>query len=289
MKKRICILLSGKIIFYSALGQAGFQATLLNKSDSSRIPYATVKILHKPAGTSSDEGGLFQLPAEPGDTLLISSIGFKDTLIPLANRPPDIFYLSPVVKELAEVIATKKILLGTETLGITQAENDFDWGPSGLGEEFAQLIRIPRAGHGHYVKVVKVSLLIKRFDPAVPVLLHIYTKHVRTGLPDQELLLQPVLVAKKDIKKGKIVINLSDSDVYIEEEDIFVGFQWLRYSGTGKRSMAGTLLKMTNDLADVVTYSRTYTARDYHWFPAPLDPAGNRPGNTMFSIEIERY
>src|SRR5688500_9375766 len=48
---------------------------LLNQKDSSKVPYATIKVLHTTGGTFSDEHGKFEVPVT-ADTLLISSIGF---------------------------------------------------------------------------------------------------------------------------------------------------------------------------------------------------------------------
>jgi hypothetical protein len=261
---------------------------LLNSKDSTRVPYATIKILNTDIGTFTNEVGEFEL-MKTSDTALITSIGFSEKKIVLSSLSADIIFIEPQFYQLSEVIIKKKELTGIETLGIQKAKEDFLWGPSGSGEEFAQRINI-LSPPGEIVKIKKISLPAKNFDVGFPVVLHIYSENETTHLPDKELLQQNYIITKKDFHGKKIVVNLENEKIWISEKYIFISFQWLSSPSFNSATRAsGTLLYMTNSLMEEQTYSRRLSSKKYEWIPAPKIRDKIKPSNTMFSVEIERY
>lgn len=261
---------------------------LLNKKDSSAIAFATIKILNTDLGTFSDEKGAFEIPQKT-DSLLISSIGYKEQRLCLSSHANDIIYLEPLVVDLAEIIVKKRSSIGKAYLGINQGNFDFLWGPSGNGEEFAQKISIIRNDQ-ESIKLLKVVLLAKNFNNEYPVVLHIYQEDSLTHLPGKEILTNTYLIKKQHFKGNKIVIDLSSENIFIDEKAIFVGFQWLSKSlSSNKTKKSGTLLYMTRNISEELTYYRRLSAKGYYWIPALRVPDPIKPSNTMFSIEIEKF
>ncbi|MEX0967464.1 MAG: carboxypeptidase-like regulatory domain-containing protein [Bacteroidia bacterium] len=57
--------------------------TVITAEEREAIPYASVRIMNTSRGTISNTDGFFSLPAEAGDTLLFSSVGFKSVQYPV--------------------------------------------------------------------------------------------------------------------------------------------------------------------------------------------------------------
>jgi hypothetical protein len=269
---------------------------LLSAKDGSKVPYATIKVLHKPFGTFSDDNGVFEINASLSDSLFITSIGYADKIISISDFSSDTVFLSPHLAKLPDVIVAKREFAGKEILGFLNVKSDFRWGPSGFSEEFAQKICIP---FGAVVKILKVSLSIDKFNTRFPVLVHIYSVDKNTGFPAEELLQKPYLVSKKNLKGKRLIVDLSEENIFVCEDEIFVGFQWLgKISETGNEGL-GTLLPMTQAENKTFTFSRTMSRNNnYAWFPLFYIDYKNRYKNnpddivltnTMFSIEVERY
>ncbi len=260
--------------------QTFYKATLLDKSRKQPVPFATIKVLHQPFGTVTNDKGSFEVEALSSDTLLITSIGFEARKITAFSS--DTIFLQTLVRELTPVVVTQKRVIADQTLGI-KAKTDFRWGPSGNGEEFAQKINL-LLEDSEFCMINKVTLSAKYFSSETPALLHIYSVHPITGKPDKELLSENYLITKQHFKKGKLVINLEPYDFYTNEKNVFISFQWLGY---GKRNhiKSVTSLNMTFQVPDPLTYTRTLTSSNYNWFPANLN---NRVVNTIFTIDTKK-
>lgn len=276
-------------LYFLGHGQSFKKSILLNAKDSSEIPFATVKVLNNASGTFSNNEGIFEVLASFKDSILISSIGYVNKVVSITNFSFDTIFLSPAITKLPEIVIKKKVLISKETLGIIEEKNDFNWGPSGFGEEFAQKIKILNKSNDEQIKITKIILLVKNFDPVYPVLLHLYSVDNKTGFPLDELLQRQYFISKKNLHGKKIIVDLSKENLFVSENEIFVGFQWLSKTSESNNASSGTLLQMTKAVNETITYSRTQLSKQYNWFPAPPGPSNNRPSNTMFSIEIERY
>lgn len=261
---------------------------LLNKKDSSEIAFATIKILNTDLGTFSNENGEFEIPKKT-DSLLISCIGYKEQRLSLSNLKDDIIYLEPLFVELPDIIVKKRNSIGKDILGINKGNFDFLWGPSGSGEEFAQKISLSQNDQ-EIIKLLKVILLAKNFNNEYPVVLHIYEEDKLTHLPGKEILTNTYVIKKQNFKGNKIVIDLSSENILLDQKIIFVSFQWLSNNlSSNKTKKSGTLLYMTRNISEELTYFRRLSTKEYYWIPAPRVPDRTKPSNTMFSIEIERY
>lgn len=270
-------------------GQNIKKGILLNSIDGSKIPFATVKLLNSNTGTFSNESGEFEVAGNLYDSLRITSIGYSPKIIIIKTFLSDTILMNPSTVALPNILVKKRILLSNETVGVINEKSDFLWGPSGFGEEFAQKITVEKKHEQEQFKLLKVILLAKKFSPKYPVILHIYSKDDITGLPGMELLQSTYFISNKNFKHNKIIIDLSQENLFISETEFFIGFEWLGKTSENNNSGTGTLLQMTSTIKDSFTFSRTLAHKTYYWFPAPSLPNKTGPANTMFSIEIERY
>ena len=160
------------LLFLWSTGQAQtiLKAYLFDKTRRQPIPFATIKVLHKPSYTFSDSIGNFKVEASTSDTILITSIGF--VTLKTTGFPIDTIYLDPISKELSPVILVQKKLASTSILGIA-SKADFRWGLI-PGDEFAQKIYLS-LNTKEYCKIKKVIISMERISNETPLLLHIYS------------------------------------------------------------------------------------------------------------------
>jgi hypothetical protein len=182
MKKTSLILLMS-LLFPSAYSQI-IRGTILDKTDDSRITYASVYIEGTFVGTYTDQNGNFELNISTFNTmpLTISALGYKRlTLTDFLRSTPLIIYLTPKVFELNEVIINSRIIskerkenlfiFRNEFLGVTENgnsciisnENDISFGYDSTGDTlkaFASkplLINNKRLGY-------KLTYFLNRFE-----------------------------------------------------------------------------------------------------------------------------
>ncbi len=83
---------------------------ILDKGTKEAVLFATIRLKNAQVGTIADEDGYFRIPRKyriANDTLLISSIGFKNKEVPLRflnEKKINIILLEPTVEALSEVV-----------------------------------------------------------------------------------------------------------------------------------------------------------------------------------------
>lgn len=256
---------------------------LLDKITKLPVPYATIKIIGKPIGTYSDDKGRFSLLLNDLDTIQITSIGYEDLV--QTDRFKDTLELQPAATILKPVTIMNKKEGIQETLGIVTSKS-FEWGPSGLGEEFAQKINIKLA-ENEYFRINKVTIGVSSFSEDTPTLLHIYTVDKSTGMPGKEILNKKHLLYKEFIKRKIITINLVDDSLILDDNSVFVSIEWLGFRENKNAKTKKTLLQMTNNIQETLTYSRNFITKSRVWFQAPK--VNNIVTNTIFTINVTRY
>jgi hypothetical protein len=267
-------------------GQINSRKVLLDKDTRIPVSNATIKAINCKFGTYSSENGNFEIPDSINE-IRISCVGYVLIEKYKIAKNIDTIFISQFVQELEEVQVKNLKFLESFNYGIQNAKENFKWGPSGRGEEFAQRFKI-NLEKNQVLRIKKIFLAAKNFDPANPVLIHIYTSNSITKLPENELLSSIITVEKENFKGKKIEIDVSKFNVLIEQCEFFISFQWLA-KNIGAEKNTNTLLSMTNELSEELTYSRLLTSKNYDWFPAPKFSKSNNPSNTMFYVEIEKY
>ena len=84
---------------------------LLNAETSEPVPYAHVLLISQSMGITSDEFGCFETPLLSNDSMIISSIGFNESRIAVADMKKDsivnVIKLNPKIYMLSEVMVTQ--------------------------------------------------------------------------------------------------------------------------------------------------------------------------------------
>ena len=276
----------------SISAQELISVTLVSRKTNQPIPFATVKLLNTISGTYSDENGKFSLLMNRTDTLLISSVGYIPLKVVSSAKSGRTIFLEPYIHLLEQVSVTQRKLTGTKTLGI-KGNVDVNWGASGSGEEFAQLINLPQDG-GDVLKIRKVIIPSGGFNSTTPAVLHIYSVNEDTGLPGNELLENQYLITEKNFRRKQIIIDLTQEDFFTNEKRIFVSCEFLGSTKTTvKRSGLGTSIFMTFSKPQSYTFSRTLTHANYDWFSRQHFNSKGKEYvnalNTMYLIEVEQY
>lgn len=283
------------ILFFNALvthAQKTVSAVIVSGNDHKPIPYSTIKTLNGKPGTYSDEDVRFWIDAKDTDTLFISSIGYIPVKILSAQLRDTIFLnFSPMI--LPSVSVHNRTFVKTIISGISTRKEDYTWGPQGVDNEIAQRISVPVDANYVY-KIKSVTLSARRFTDNIPVLLHIYQEDPKTHLPGEDLLLTKYRIQKSNFKKGKIIIDLADENIYIDGQVIFISFEWLGSLAKEKKleHFSETTIPMTYFVKDTLTYFTNFFPNQIGWNPLITRDPGTlkiRSPNTMFSIELEVY
>jgi hypothetical protein len=109
------LLLYTSLSFSQEYSSEFFSGTLYSNKTQQRLPGANIINLKSLKGVSSNDMGLFSIQAKPGDTILISFLGYQSLQIPVTekniNRHQSIYLIENPL-ELDEVIVSSKQLTG---------------------------------------------------------------------------------------------------------------------------------------------------------------------------------
>jgi hypothetical protein len=274
------------------ISQQSVEVLLLNSKSLEPVSFATVKVLNTKVGTYSDENGKFSVAYYTDDILSINCVGFIKKETTLKGTAPDTVLLDPYFIELEQSSVGQKKLAGKRRLGISKVKRDVTWSPSGLGEEFAQLISFPFNGNQIF-KVKRVVISAKNFNPTTPVVLHIYKLNEKSRLPGEELLQNRHLITSKNFKRRKLVIDLENENLLITDKSIFVSCEFLGSTDAKiQRSTPPPAIYMTFSAKEAFTFVRTLAQRQYQWFTFRYSENRKediKATNTIFSVEVEEY
>src|SRR5690625_3282743 len=116
------LLLSFFVLFASSVFGQGIKGVVKSSISNEKLQGVTVRLLDTEIGTLTDENGFFEITgAEKGDTLMFSSIGFKDRSILVEDGREIEVLLYPVTSDLEQIVVVgygsvkKKDLTGSIT------------------------------------------------------------------------------------------------------------------------------------------------------------------------------
>ena len=239
------------------------QSITIIDNEKNPVPFASVLCERMQIGGYADEKGLFQLPPNiiVGDTLLISSIGYKKHITPY-NGEKEII-LQSLTTNLSQVVISPK---GNEiTLGAKKKQSHFVASVNHPKQrsEIGLLLNNKREKAG---KVISVSFYINGLNkPRTPFRIRIYS--VTDDKPDKDLLLENIVV-KGERKGGWLEINIEKYNVPFPEDGIVVSMESLYgfkktsfYSTknitTGKiETEYGQSLGLTDEFETAIAYQR---------------------------------
>ncbi len=122
--KTFWIILFCTVLPLASSAQERISGHTCNAQTGEILPYATVVVKGRSAGTISDRDGLFELTASPADTILFSHVGFRSavrTFAELAEGGQKVF-LEPGEYEIEEIVVTnrktREVKLGHSSGGV---------------------------------------------------------------------------------------------------------------------------------------------------------------------------
>ncbi len=279
------LLLVGQLVFSQTM-----KRTIINENNNIGVPYATVKVLHKPIGTMTTANGEFELALEPTDTILITSIGYQRRTL-IARDAGSTIYLSPLPKSLDTVVVrgttpVRNIILGNGKDFVHKkmkcGDDCLPWGPADLKEEFAEKIIVDSA---KAYRLKKVYIPTRKKEKYGPLLLRVYSEDEVTKLPGDELLFKYIEVDRSMIHKSKVVIDISADDLYISNSGSFyVSMGWP--PGQGGRGTYSTHLTLFLWHKEN-TFARNLLSETYYWYQHGFGKRENGFVSSAYAVEME--
>ena len=196
--------------------------SLKNLNDSSSIEYAHVKYLNSIGGTYSDNNGNFEVPNSV-DSILISNISFRDTIISVNKLDKNEIYLKENINILNRVVVTplsEKRKEKQKTYYLWLNISSYEIGTSITTDL-------------HDVILKRFSFPIKYGADKTIIRLNIYSIDNKTDLPNN--LMFSYLI--KDRFEKVLTIDLVKDHVTVKKDQpIFVSFELIGYLQDSKLS-----------------------------------------------------
>lgn len=295
---KICFSLFLMLLLSSAQSQER-RGIIVDRETGKPVSYATVKVLNTRFGQVASGSGEFSLLISPGDSVLISSVGYRDTVL-TEKDIKDRIALVPHHRLMPGLTVKKRKSTGRHLIGngaglvnknIKCRYNPgkeghcVPWGP-GAGAEFAELMTLPDSLKTY--RLGRVYFPVRRQECWQPMFLNIYEPDTVKGGPGALLFRKLLPLQPENYDKGKMIIELGSDNIYLgDAKQFYIGISW--NSDTTSQNCRTVLILLRSQ--EGVTYSRHLMDRAYNWFPLYLHLLGDE-GNqvryrTMFAAELE--
>ena len=238
------ILITGLLLSSPATAQNNIRGNVIYQRDARPASGASVILVRKQRMVVTDEDGNFSIRIPPGakaDTLLITSVGYHDILIPVseAMRRKQ-FTLTDLNRSMPPVVVrsfTSREIFGDrrESVGYFRS-----WSYDSTGGEIGRIFHVPYPEY----KIEKILFKVSNTCNECTVRLHI--RKVDDEKPGIELLNQPLTLAlgHRTLDGSAPAIDLTPYDQTFKEPDIYIGFEIIgcKYPGRNDCSFcfAGT-------------------------------------------------
>lgn len=236
--KLMLILLLLCTITLSHAQTAIIQGTVRSEAAKEAVAFVNIGIKKKGVGTAADAGGRFSLKLGNEflrDTLTFSAVGYHEFSLPVKSivaGKMDEFILQEKATALREVhVISKKPKIrkfGVKSktpflLGTAQTTNNDDI------SELAQLINI----NGKSSELLSTTVYLKstKADSAT---FRINFYKIADGQPGQRLVEQSI-IKRLPLTRGWIAVNLEPYGIFVDEEDFFIGFEYLPDSRSAEK------------------------------------------------------
>jgi hypothetical protein len=288
------------LLFLYAISSAQVKKIwVIDRGSSKVVPYATVKVLHKPFGGMTSQYGQIELKLNDGDSILITCIGYKKLFF-VWNPIVDTLRITVASVPLDTVTISAQTLIGSFVIGngagliSKKIKCDFTPGKRNecerwtgtRGTEFVELMTLPDSLRTFRLGIA--YLPIESVECWRPIFLNVYEYDAATGLPGELLFQRLLTMQSENYVKGKAIIDLRGEQILFKKvRHFFIGISWLEGNLEHDCITGLVFLKRKSD----VTYSRTYLDPSYKWFKF----GGKRVGmedtegqfQTIFAVKVE--
>lgn len=227
----------------AVLAQTTISGTLYSNStntETAKLAYANIGILHTSLGTVSDEKGNFTLylkeAQQATDTLRISLIGYKSQSFRLSEITDSLeVYLEKEIFELAEVIVKPKFS-NTKITGRQKANGRMGVNFSlskrprqNLGVEIGKKFKVKKR-KTNQVESLRFYIRSNDFEE---VKFRLLFYKVKRGKPGKYLTDQDIIITVKNKKTGWVEVDLRQYDI-ITNKSFIATLQWIDASEDGR-------------------------------------------------------
>jgi len=232
MKNKYVLSFFVLIHFFSQIcfAQIEISGRIANKTDNEPIPYANIWISGTNIGTTSSNVGLFSITIDSlylDKSLIISSIGFRDTVIQIKENQLTIS-LTPKTYEISEIIVSprKKQIKIVNDLSETKINGGImnDTTPQIVGLYF------PYKPEYSEFQCIKSVIIYSRDLKKGKFNLRVYSFDTINCKPIEELVHRNIIVESKTSIFGKakpVEVNLDSFNIIFPQSGLFVGAEWL--------------------------------------------------------------
>ena len=227
-------LITGMLLCSPAIAQNNIRGKVVYQRDARPASGASVILVRKHRMVVTDDDGNFSIHIPPGakaDTLLISSVGYRDIVIPVneAIRRKQ-FALTDLNRSMPPVVVrsfTSREIFGDrrENVGYFRS-----WSYDSTGGEIGRIFRVPYPEY----KIEKIQFKVSNTCKECTVRLRIRT--VDNEKPGIEILNQPLTMAlgHRTLDGPAPVFDLTPYDQTFKEAEIYISFELIGCSYPGK-------------------------------------------------------
>lgn len=229
MKKIVLLLLCSSSLFGQKIILNG---KLLDKDTGKPVVYANISFIDIQKGVSSLEDGGFSLEVTNEDLkrkVHISCLNYKDTIVQAKDLNKKIVYLTPESYQLEEIVLSNKRKKDLELELKKIRKKDLKIGFGGRVEKPWTIARYfeyeEKYEQTPYLK--KITVFTKKYGRRkAKFRVRIFTKNELTGLPEEDLLKENIIVSMgKGDKKAQI--DVSEYDIEMPKTGFFVALERL--------------------------------------------------------------
>ena len=222
----VLLLFIPKIFF----GQLIISGRIIERTAKNPIPFANIWIKDVNIGITSNENGFFSLKTDSiyiNKSILISSIGYKDTLIQIDKLESEI-ELIPKIYELSEIIIIPK--KRNELIINDLSDAEF---PGGIMNDTTPQIvgrYFPYEKKNANYKYIKSVIIYSRDSRKGKLNLRLCSFDTTNVLPIKELVHENIIIETKSslfYREKPVEIDLSEFNLILPENGILVGIEWL--------------------------------------------------------------
>lgn len=269
------------------------EGKVLDSISQQPLELANITLMTKNKGVYSNNNGSysFEISNHLHDTLKVSSIGYNSKYIVLSQFKNQInvkldIRLSEKITELDEVVIDfkKKKYNKKHTIGEDKVGNA---GVSSLiGYETCVLINNPLDKKG---KLKNIYIKFRKRNNAVftaSLNIKFYSYDSNNDKPGYELYTKNLVVKPKN-KTYTLNINVEDMDIYIPEEGMCIGIEFIDPNNDSKKyDVIGPMYRFTYATEENLTWSK-YRGKEWEKGIVKFDfKNDNRTGNVMIGADV---
>ena len=280
------------LMFFGNVGFSQTKLTIVDGLTKDPLPYTTIQSLNKKESFITDENGVILLNLSPTDTIHISYVGYKSINYVVGKITNDkIELFKKTGSTLPDVLVKKyKPIEKPIKVGLHKYKEAFRYIGGGnrnqkfSGQEITTLVEFPNENEKY--KILKVILPTNKIEKNDPLRLHIYSLS-DNGEPNEELLINDIVIDKGYKLFGNIEIDISNQNIILNSKGVFVGIQWI---GIWKEGNTNTTdVYFTRDYEKYVTYNTNIRFVNKKWGQQWKNGEGKfLPNNLKVGLELQK-